>query len=535
MLLSVYTRLDINKPYFVSTENVHTGVKDFNTTSDLDQSKKPIITATTTENLVLPAIVAEEKTNDSDTLPGIKIKEITKAEEIRVTDDKSKATINNIRATSTTDNYEDSRDEIISEVDVESAEPVVTDESAELTPDSDYGGVSLAGTKNTRQTEIISNTTESVIDEMETKSNDSLKSNQEQKEDFVIIDGQKYPLKEAVGLQRGEDEEDDRKAGRKGGNEDGYSSSTDSSDTSIVNEFSTSFTEVSTELTTPLDCSMYYNKNRTDVSTTESVFDLDSSTLGLTDSLEAEIIREYECQYLLEGGSTESGFNENMLTENNSNENISTETNETLSYTTYNDTTESSSTMGSVMAKLKYSSSTPSDSDDIEKTSNPVKELSAPSMSLPSTLKPTEDDEGIENGMHIEFPKQPDDLSTHGGQMQHESDVGGTQIPEKIEGRSPGEPHLVPEFERNVSVHSTVLRPVYASSSTESRQTILDVTAGPGIDAEEFDGPNKSSTEEYDGNNILSSETVDPLGESYQKKSAGFMDFFDKLNFKIGV
>lgn len=480
----------------------------------------------------MPAIVvtAEEKTNDSESPPGIKIKEITNPKEIRVTDDKSKASVNTIRvreSSSTTEHYEDSPAEIASDVDVESAEPVVTDESAELTPDSEYGGVSVAGTKNTRQTEIISNTTESVIDEMEAKSNDSLKSNQEQKEDFVIIDGQKYPLKEAVGLQRGVDEEDDRKAGRKGGNEDGYSSSTDFSDSSIINENSTSFTEVSAEMTTPLDCSMYYNRNRTDVSTTESVFDLDSSTLGLTDSLEAEIIREYECLYLLEGRSTESGFNENIT--HYSVEEVSTESNETVSYTTDSDSTESSST-----------SRTLSDSDDSEKTTNPVKELSTASPSLPSILRPdkstVEDEEGIENGMHIEFPRQPDDLTTHGGQMQHEPDVGGTQFSDKNEGRSPGEPNLVPEFERNVTVHRTVLRPVYASSSTESRQTILDVTAGPGIDAEDFDGPNSSSTEEYDGNNILSSETtVDPLGESYQKKPAGFMDFFDKLNFKIGV
>lgn len=437
--------------------------------------------------------------------------------------------------TSTTDNYEDSPAELIPDVHVESAEPVVTDESAELTPDSDYGGGSLAGTKNTRQTEIISNTTESVIDEMETKSNESIKSSQEQKEDFVIIDGQKYPLKEAVGLQRGEDEEDDRKAGRKGGNEDGYSSSTDASDTSIGNEISTSFTESSDEVTTPLDCSMYYNKSRS-LSTTESDFDLESSTLGLTDSVEAEIIREYECLYLLEVSST----TESASTENVSTEKISSESIETVSYTTEKESTEGSSTMGSVMDKLKYSEQTPLDSDDTMKTVSPAKELSAPSTSLPSILKPDvktipEDDEGIENGMHIEFPKQPDDLSTHGGQMQHEPDIGGTQFTEKIEGRSPGEPHLVPEFERNVTVHRTVLRPVYASSSTESRQTILDVTAGPGIYAEDFDGPNKSSTEEYDGNSVLSSETVDPLGESYQKKPAGFMDFFDKLNFKIGV
>lgn len=494
-----------------------------------------------TETQVLPGIVVktEEKTNDSDNPPGIKIKEITNPKEIRVTDDKSTGNSIPVREfTSTTDLYEDSPHETISDVGVESEEPVIIGDSVELTPDSDYGGVSLAGTKNTRQTEIISNTTESVIDEMETKSNDSIKSNQEQKEDFVIIDGQKYPLKEAVGLQRGEDEEDDRKAGRKGGNEDGYSSSTDSSFTSFVNEISTSFTEESAEVTTPLDCSKYYNKNRTDGSTTESEFNLESSTLGLTDSIEAEIIREYECLYLLEGGSTESGFTVNVLTENHSTEKISAESNETVGYTTYDDSIESSSTMSSAMAKLKYSGQTPSDSDDIAKMTNPVKEAST---SISSILKPdvnvkssVDDDEGIENGMHIEFPQQPDDLSTHGGQM-HESDVGGTQFSEKIEGRSPGEPHLVPEFERNETVHRTVLRPVYASSSTESRQTILHVTAGPGKDAEDFDGSNKSSTEEYDGNSVLSSETVDPLGESYQKKSTGFMDFFDKLNFKIGV
>lgn len=593
-----------------------------------------------------PSVSSEEppRAHNPDNPLGIKIKEITKPEEIRITDDKPKPFKPPVRTASTSssevtptfdyaaldmnaspieeEGVSSGLDEL-SEILPEEPQGTHQDQPDDLTPldspDERFSDEEF-GVKNVRQTGAIPETltsSEIVISdkllaigtstdgsgELQLASStpssfdndESIRSSteDEQSSRIVIVDGQEFKVKAADGLQRGVDEEDDRKASRKNAHVDPVmllattadsvlGSTTEIAQTTIrgiISEaFDTVYYEPATEepltgvsmeiidinemrtsrpLTSSEIISIYEQKSMLNEGTVRPMFTSD------------EIIAQYEEQLFKQ--STESGFDGSGMSLSVQSHDRSTEEPELEGSSSSENIAVSSTTDASVELASPTSEATLEDTSDTSKTS------------YQSHL----DDENLDvHDKNPEYPEQADDYSLHSqiqeeeaksraAQRDHQSDdkpsadlteyqvTSGplAELLPKVEEegvdkssessrqlhtfsdaqeRSPGEPYLIPEWERN---GTSTASPIVKFDRRDSLillpvKSIEEKTQGP-VDSAEFatreptlllpstSGPNSSvSTEE------LSDESSTTEHHQYNEvSSAEALSSGDDFNF----
>lgn len=555
---------------------------------------------------------------NADNPLGIKIKEITKPEEIRITDDKPKPFKPPVR-TSTTSASEatPSFDFVLHDVgstpieeegltssgdapsEILPEEPEITqhDHSDDLTPlDSPDERFSKEefGVKNVRQTGTISEpllSSEIVISDKllaiststdgsgdlqfasSTQSSfDSSEATRSSTEDdqssrIVIVDGQEFKVKAADGLQRGVDDEDDRKASRKSNPQlmDKSMLTTIAPD-ELVSSTSESTQTTSSGLSSKAFDTIYYEPATEEplsyVSKEAFSFDDMKTSRPLTSS---EIISIYEQESMLKQGTVGP-----MLT---SDEIIAQYEEAMLKYSTVGPLDKSEATLvirsqdqftedpdfeDSSLSQSAFSSSTFSVAEFASSTTETILEESSRAAEQSHHEEEVLDD----RDKNPEFPEQPDDYSLH-SQMQeedaksrglprdnhgdeklsaalteleitsehpsHKMEVSSEPIEssgEVLDGssessrqlhifnvgqeRSPGEPHLIPEWERNTSTvapaiikfdrrDSLILLPVKAlEDKTHGPIGTVESSTGAELPAPSTSGPPSSASSSED-------------------------------------
>lgn len=411
---------------------------------------------------------------NADNPLGIKIKEITKPEEIRITDDKPKPFKPPVRSSTPSSSSSEaasgfdyvshdmnsapneevgmaSSGEEPSEILPEEPEITQQDQPDDLTPldnpDERFSNEEF-GVKNVRQTGVIpdlltsseivisdkllaiststdgsgdlqfASSTQSSFDSVESIHSSTM---DDESSRIVIVDGQEFKVKAADGLQRGVDEEDDRKASRKSNSQmldqtllttiadDLVRSSTETSETTSMGLSSKAFDTI------------YYEP-----ATEEPLMDVSKETFRFEDMktnrplTSSEIISIYEQESMLKQGTVGP-----MLT---SDEIIAQYEEEMFKYSTegplngvmlmvqsHDQFTEYPVFERSSGQSAFSSSSTFSVSDIASSTT----ETTLEDTSKTNEQSQTEDEILDDRDKNPEFPEQPDDYSLH-SQMQEE-------------------------------------------------------------------------------------------------------------------
>lgn len=495
------------------TENIHfTGSKESTAGDDNQPIKLTTLTTatttTTTTTLKTPSSPTpppprtsssvEEKTINPDNPLGIKIKEITKPEEIRITDDKPKAPLRpQIRDSSTTTSTERSNNPNIEMDDLEIMEhPVIQPELIFNGEDdaafdsSDAAGDDFASDgdsiKIVRQTENIAKPTASM--EIVTNIATTTESNGSGSQAIIDVAGQKYSVNGTENLQRGDDDEDDRKMSRKSSNTIEYfTSTTTDNDVANTSELPSSTETSFSSSSTPESTDEFSSSSTIDpcLIYLENSFGKGSSTTARQLTAE-EIIAIYERGTSHGPLSTESA---------------------TLSSTTARQWTDEE-----IIAM--YESGTthgPGGINDDEIEMNIIRqyELCMKVMMSSSTTDMSKSD--------VSSTLSPDESASLAARM-----IGSTSSTPSIVGRSPGEPELIPEWERTNSstgVSSTILHPVQAAAASSSNNDIKDLlvmytTAGPKDDLPAYG----DEDDEEDKTNLV---TAGPIGSSFELVTTG--------------
>lgn len=506
------------------------------TTEEPHIFKKSSRTTTTVATIIVPEMISSTTQKVEIEKPvGIKIKEITKPEEIRITDNKPKPFKPSFAQndySSTTElmlNDEMPNDSSkLNELTSESSLEKLNASHEELTPleNIDDDDDLTSGTKNVRQTDHES--TESVdvnkaqlivaTTAANTDSSSTTVSN------IFIVDGEPIEVIGAVGLQRGEDEI--------------LSSTTE--DTPLTEMTTQSMADICADIfKTVADDKQqeFFRAYTPDYSTeTDKDFWSWSSTQGPTDE---EIIAAYEKEQQAVAGS---------------NRKLTLTSAEIISQ--YEKCMESKkitesdlivNSMDPIFATSNQAENTvhPEDSTTVDReldvsqfdvssvSSNDLSSTQMIQQNVSTTTTENTNEELPSDNRDPAYPEQPEDISIHSSMS--ETTITNDSLSDTIKAfpdsqeRSPGEPLLIPEWERNHT--AAVATPTLAAAEVHT-------TAGPPSSAEVHRIESSSSTTEsyhYEQQSSDEGSTVAPEDYSKENNVISVVKRLGKLNSNLGL